>query len=56
MTIVHKGDWVKYRNGQALVVTEKVLEKRPDGVLVVGQHDNDPNPSQVKQDDVIDTL
>lgn len=35
-----KGDWVRYRSG-GLSVTKKVLEIRPDGQLVTGDHDND---------------
>lgn len=35
-----EGDWVKYRSG-GFYVTKKVLEVRPDGQLVTGDHDHD---------------
>lgn len=38
----HKGDWVQYRSG-GFTVTKKVLEVRPDGHLVTGDHDHDPD-------------
>ena len=35
-----KGDWVQYRSG-GFTVKKKVLEVRPDGHLVTGDHDHD---------------
>lgn len=49
MTRFREGDWVKYRSG-GFTVTRKVLEVRPDGVLVTGQHDGEPNPHTVDPD------
>jgi hypothetical protein len=37
-----KGDWVEYR-ANGFTVKKKVLEVRPDGVLVTGDHDHDSN-------------
>jgi len=42
MTQYSKGDWVQYRHG-GFTVKKKVLEIRPDGVLVTGDHDHDSN-------------
>jgi len=53
---INKGDWVKYRSSEGFCVERKVLEKKPTGGLVVGQHDNDPNPDHIKQSEVIDKL
>ena len=49
---VQEGDWVKYRHHEGWTVEHKVLEKRPDGKLVVGEHDNDPSPNTISKDDV----
>lgn len=37
-----EGDWVQYRHHEGWTTVDKVLEVRPDGKLVVGQHDKDP--------------
>lgn len=34
------GDWVEYRSG-GFTVKKKVLDIRPDGVLITGDHDGD---------------
>jgi hypothetical protein len=49
---IQKGDWVRYRGSEGWTVEKKVLEVRPDGKLVVGEHDNDPNPSTIEKSDV----
>lgn len=51
-----EGDWVRYRGHEGWTVEKKVLEVRPDGKLVVGQHDNDPNPNTIKPDRVSETI
>lgn len=38
------------------MVEKKVLEVRPDGLLVVGKHDNDPNPTTVSQDNITEKI
>lgn len=53
---IQEGDWVKYRCKRGWIVEEKVLEVRPDGKLVVGQHDNDPNPGTIRQSDVSEKI
>lgn len=50
MTEYSEGDWVKYRSG-GIYVTKKVLEVRPDGVLVTGEHEHDQDTHTVQQDD-----
>lgn len=52
MTRYNEGDWVTYRHHEGFGAKGKVLETRPDGYLVVGQHDQDPNPVTVDPDDV----
>lgn len=52
LTRYYQGDWVKYRNDQAIVTDGKILEKRPDGYFVIGSHDNDPNPDVVDPDKI----
>lgn len=49
---IQEGDWVRYRGREGWTVEKKVLEVRPDGKLVVGEHDNDPEPSTIKQEEV----
>lgn len=49
---IQEGDWVRYRGSEGFTVEKKVLEVRPDGKLVVGEHDNDPSPSTISQKDV----
>jgi hypothetical protein len=49
---IEKGDWVKYRSHEGWTADGKVLEIRPDGLLVIGSHNNDPNPSTVEEDRV----
>lgn len=51
MTVYSAGDWVQYRR-RGMGREAKILERRPDGKLVVGQHDNDPNPTTIDVDDV----
>lgn len=45
---IEENDWVKFRNSESYTVTKKVLEKRPDGKLVVGDHDGDPNTTVIE--------
>ena len=52
MTIYSEGDWVKYRHHEGWIAEGKVLEVRPDGYLVVGQHDKDPDPNTIDPDNV----
>lgn len=40
MSKYRKGDWVKYQ-ANGYWITKKVLEVRPDGQLVTGDHDHD---------------
>lgn len=47
--LIREGDWVRYRGNEGWTVERKVLEVRPDGRLVVGDHDNDPNPRTILQ-------
>ena len=49
---IRKGDWVRFRGSEGWMVEKKVLEKRPDGKLVVGDHDNDPDTRTIEKDDV----
>jgi hypothetical protein len=53
--LVREGDWITFRS-RGLYQKKKVLEIRPDDVLVVGDHDNDPETRTVQPDDVRDTL
>jgi len=50
--ILSEGDWVKYRGHEGWSVEKKILEKRPDGKLVVGDHDRDPNTHTIEQEKV----
>lgn len=52
MTRYTPGDWITYRNAHAITASGKVLEIRPDDYLVVGTHENDPDPAIVNPDDV----
>lgn len=51
-----KGDWIEYRVSSGWIEDGKVLEVRPDDVLVVGDHDRDPNPDHVDISDVTGML
>lgn len=52
MTRYKEGDWITFRGHEGYMVEKKILEVRPDGKLVVGDHDNDPNVQTIKQDSV----
>lgn len=47
--LVREGDWVKYRN-RGLTQTKLVLTIRPDEVLVLGDHENDPETRTLDPD------
>lgn len=52
MSRYREGDWITYRHHEGFGSDGKVLEVRPDGRLVVGAHDGDPDPDLVSTDDV----
>jgi len=55
MSSFEPGDWVAYHPTQmsSFTVVGKVLEVRPDDMLVIGEHDNDPDPDLREVDEVV---
>jgi hypothetical protein len=53
MTRYNEGDWVEYRHHEGYLADGKILEQRPDGKYVIGQHDEDPNPNTVDSGSVV---
>ncbi len=53
---IRENDWVKYRHHEGWCVEGKVLEKRPDDMLVVGSHDKDPNPDIISEDKIVEKI
>lgn len=50
------GDWVRYRHHEGFTVTRKVLDERPDGILVTGEQNGDPHPDLINPEDVIEEV
>lgn len=48
-----ENDWVLYKHHEGWSSEGKILEIRPDGKYVIGEHDKDPEPNTVEKSDII---